>query len=146
MTETTARTRTTAPVIDYSALEAEEASVTVASNPAQGTPFPGWLRESYTSKKARRVTVPEHAVKQTQYLIRRAAELESLGVRMLAPVSVGKREHKGKQVEHFAITFQGKDKNRRLTDAERAAKKAEADRKRREREAKRAAKAKGASK
>jgi len=76
------RTRQTSPVINYGELEVE----TTEDRPSSGTelvlstPLPGWLAESRENKENKRVRVPDAAVDQTKYLLRRAAILAGHGV------------------------------------------------------------------
>lgn len=142
MTETPDRTRTTKPAIDYSQLTAEDAAPVKGqrSHLLEGTPFVGWLRESYDafqagSPKGKAVTVPEAAAKQTTYLIRMAAQEVGCGVRVLVDEPQGGR---------VRITFQAKAKRAKLTDEQRAQRKAEAEQKRAAKAAKKAQPAKAA--
>lgn len=83
MTEGTPRTRTTAPVINYGELEAEDTQDIPTRNVAEvldGTPFVAWLEASKESGMAKRFTIPAAAVEQTEYLLRRAGKVVDTGV------------------------------------------------------------------
>src|SRR6266568_6183780 len=99
---TETRTRTTAPVIDYSKLDAVDTSrQEVAKDNEALVPFRGWLKDSKASGKAKRIVVPAAAAKQAEYFVRKAAALEGFGV------SVGSKPQPNGSV---AVVFAAKDK------------------------------------
>lgn len=111
--QTAARTRVTKPVIDFSKLDAADATLPKGTRGSvlDGTPFVAWITDSKDRGVAKAVTVPVDAEKQTVYMIRQAAAQIDSGVRIVADQPNG---------GNVKITFQAKAK--RAANGSRAAK------------------------
>lgn len=79
-----------------SATDAEAPAVTKRSSKVADSPFPGWVRETYESGKAKAVTVRADQVGEVRYAIRAAAKLEGLGSRIVL------RDKDGKPLDWFS--------------------------------------------
>lgn len=79
-----------------SATDTEAPAVTKRSNKVANSPFPGWIRETYQSNKAKAVTVPANVVGEVRYAVRAAAKLEGLGSRIVL------RDKDGKPLDWFS--------------------------------------------
>lgn len=99
--EVAKRTKVTKPLIDYSALTPEESApvTTTRGSVLDGTPFVGWVQESHRTGEARQITVPNNAAKQTESLLRLAADKLKVGVAI---------DKEAKGATQTIVRFQGK--------------------------------------
>lgn len=94
------------PMLNLSALVAEDAPVEATKRPRKSMdfgPFPAWLQDSYDRKVGKSVTVPEANARMIAYLIRRCAGDMKLGASVaLAPPENGM----------VTVNFAAKDKRK----------------------------------
>lgn len=101
---------------DFSNLSAEVTELPKTTRPGRErkfreNPFVPWVRESYETKTGRAVTVPNAAVKETEYLIRQAATELGIGVRIVCSLDKEARE-KAPKNRNVKVSFQGKEKRK----------------------------------
>ena len=139
-------------MVDFGSLQAGTASEAELKRAASegkysNHPVLGVLADSYANKNDKGVgsvrfyVVPDTDVDEVKQAIRGCSVVLDIGHRIT--VKELKNEDGTRQTDQNGapvsqVSFAGKDKKKRITPAEREAKKAEADRKRQEREAKKA--------